>query len=79
VLLFLLDLLLLLRRAFSEDFDEFVHRVGDAQDGEEEKHEWVLARVPRGWLLGRARGGAIHRATIEELAKLVVHLACAGR
>lgn len=74
-MLFVLELLLL-RRALGEDFDEFVHRVGDAQDGEEEEHERFLARVWRGWL-GRARGGALHRAAIEEFAKLAVHLACA--
>jgi len=78
LLLVLLELLLLLRRALGEDFDEFVHRVGDAQDGEEEEHEWFLARVRWGRLLGRARGGAVHGPAIEELAKLVVHLACAG-
>ena len=78
LLLFLLELLLLLllRRALGEYFDELVHRVWDAEDREEEEHERFLARVGRG--SGRARGGAVYRTSVEELAKLVVHLARAG-
>ena len=48
LLLVLLELLLLLRRALGDDFDELVHRVGDAEEREEEEHERFLARVGRG-------------------------------
>src|SRR5712671_892710 len=73
--LLLLELLLLLSRTLHEEFDEFVHGVGDAEEGDEEEHEWFFACVRRG-LLGRARGGTLHGAAIEELAELAAHLAC---
>src|SRR5713101_879804 len=52
LLLVLLELeLLLLHSVLGEDFDELMHRVGDAEDCKEE-HEWFLARVGQGAVRG---------------------------
>ena len=72
-LLLLLLLLLLLSRVLGEDFDELVHGIGNAEEGDEEEDEWLLARVGR-WGLRRSRGGALHGAAVEELTKLAAHL-----
>ena len=72
--LLLLLFLLLSYRVIGEEFDELVHGIGDAEQRDEEEHERLLARVGRRGLLRRARGGALHRAAIEELAELAAHL-----
>ena len=74
LLLLLLLLLLLSCRVIGEKFDELVHGVGDAEERDEEEDERLLARVGRRGLLRRPRGGALHRAAVEELAELTAHL-----
>ena len=64
-------LLLLLALALGEDADEPVHGVGDAEDGEEEDDEGLLARLGRG-------GGSertLHGAAVDEVAELAAHRA----
>ena len=73
-LLLLLLLLLLLSRVFGEDFDELVHGIRDAEEGDEEKDKRLFARVGRRCGLRRSRGGALHGAAVEEVTELAAHL-----
>ena len=66
--------LLLLRRAIGENFYEFVHRVGQAQERDEEKYKRLFARVGRRRGFWRSRGGGTTlyegRTAVEKVAEL---------